>query len=69
MSPISPSAGPPEAELPDMGYPAISTRTYLYSAYIELPVVQRLLGHVSLMTPAFYRLDRTLYEAYSALAG
>jgi hypothetical protein len=65
--PISRPAG---SGLPDMVSLQFQRElTSISSAYVELPVVQRLLGHVSLMSTAFLPLDQTLYEAYSAVAG
>jgi hypothetical protein len=54
MSPISPSAGPPEADCLIWFTRQFQRElTSIRSAYVELPVVQRLLGHVGLMSTAF----------------
>ena len=67
MSPISRPAG---SGLPEMVYPAISTRTYLYKFRLR-----RTASGAAILRPCepddygVLPLDRTLYEAYSALAG
>jgi hypothetical protein len=50
MSPISPSAGPPQADCLIWFTRQFQRElTSIRSAYVELPVVQRLLGHVGLI--------------------